>query len=337
MKQHKQAGFTLPHILMVVALIGVISGVGVYVYKQNQPATQQNRQDEATTKIETKTTLPDDLSGLKSVDEIKTTVEPDLNGATIVGVELEMEDGALIYKVKLSDGRVLFFDAATGDPTTGDTSEVEDETESEDSNDTEAIPDDFVAGITIEKAREIAEAQRPGQTVKKIEFEVEEGVAVYSVRFTDGSRVDVSATDGTVVRVKEPKSKTNESSQGGSSSNDESNETENESHSGSSHGSSSSGSGSGSSSNSGSGSSSQNESEDDDDDATPTTTPSSPSSADIGEAAAKDIANNRLPGKTIEKVETETEGGVKVYSIRFTDDSRVDVRATDGAVLRVDS
>ncbi len=52
---------------------------------------------------------------------------------------------------------------------------------------------------------------------------------------------------------------------------------------------------------------------------------------------AKAIALGVFPGKTIKAVETEQEHGVIVYSVRFTDDSRVDVQASDGAVLRMES
>lgn len=53
----------------------------------------------------------------------------------------------------------------------------------------------------------------------------------------------------------------------------------------------------------------------------------------ITEAQAIEIASVKMPGKTYEKVEIETENGIKIYSVRFTDGSRVDVRATDGEVV----
>lgn len=52
---------------------------------------------------------------------------------------------------------------------------------------------------------------------------------------------------------------------------------------------------------------------------------------------AKAIALNAFPDKTIQKVELEMEHGVLVYSVRFTDDSRVDVRASDGVIVRSES
>jgi uncharacterized membrane protein YkoI len=52
---------------------------------------------------------------------------------------------------------------------------------------------------------------------------------------------------------------------------------------------------------------------------------------------AKAIALNVFPDKTIQKVELEMEHGVLVYSVRFTDDSRVDVRASDGVIVSSES
>lgn len=46
------------------------------------------------------------------------------------------------------------------------------------------------------------------------------------------------------------------------------------------------------------------------------------------------IAMGVFPGKTISKVQSESEGGSPVFSVRFTDGSRVDVRVSDGAVIR---
>jgi uncharacterized membrane protein YkoI len=319
MSRLKQHGFSLPHIVMVIALLGAISGVGYYVYSKNSNPSQSNRQESSETTSEV-STLPDDLSGLKSIDEIKTQAVDSLNGATILGIELEQEDSGLVYKVKLSDGRVLFYNAVTGEVTTGSSDDDEEDSD-------ESIPADFVAGITVEQARTIALEKRAGKTIKKIELETEEGVQVFSVRFTDGGRVDVNAKTGEVVRVREPNEKSSSGSSSGSSDSGSSDDSSDDS----SH----------SSSGSGSSGSSHDDDHDDDSSSSPTATPSpssgsGSSASDIGEAAAKTIANGRLSGKTIEKVEIETEEGVKVYSVRYTDDSRVDVRASDGAILRVE-
>ena len=67
--------------------------------------------------------------------------------------------------------------------------------------------------VTEEQAVEIAKKERSGQTVRKVEIETEDGAKIYSVRFTDDSRVDIRASDGQIVRTETDTS-------GGSSSDD---------------------------------------------------------------------------------------------------------------------
>ena len=61
----------------------------------------------------------------------------------------------------------------------------------------------------------------------------------------------------------------------------------------------------------------------------------SPATA-ISEAEARTIAQGQQPSKTITKVERETEHGVDVFSVRFSDASRVDVNASSGAIMPAD-
>lgn len=181
----KQSGFA--HLTLIVAVLAVAAvggGVGYYVYNSNKTPVAHLADEIA---------LPDSLANLKSLDEIRTLAAADLGSATIVGVELDREDGKLVFKVKLSDGRILLFDATTGSAISkSEGNEVEND---------EDIPAGFVAGISIDQARQIALDRRPGKTIKKIELEMENGVGVYSVRFTDSGRVDVNATNGAIVKV----------------------------------------------------------------------------------------------------------------------------------------
>lgn len=65
------------------------------------------------------------------------------------------------------------------------------------------IPDGFVAELTLTQARTIAQDKRPGKTIKKVEREVEKGVGVYSVRFTDSGKVDVNAVTGAIMKFED--------------------------------------------------------------------------------------------------------------------------------------
>lgn len=148
----------------------------------------------------TNSEVPLQVSGVKSINEIRDIAGANLGeGISIVSIELEEEDAGLIYKVKLSDGTVLFYLATSGQAITDPSKDDDDKDEIV--GDDDAIPADFVAKVSLVQARSIAEAKRPGKTIKKIEMEVEEGVVVYSVRFTDSGRVDIDATTGEIVRV----------------------------------------------------------------------------------------------------------------------------------------
>lgn len=217
----KQNGFA--HMALVAASVVLVaaSGVGYYVYSQNKSA---NLSQESATEVEQVDFLPDSLANVKKVDEIRTLAANQLNGATVVGIELEQEHGQLIYKVKLSDGRVLMFNAVSGESMVS--TEQHDE-------ELDEIPNGFVAGISIDQARQIALQQRPGKTILKIELEMEEGVGVYSVRFSDSGRVDVNATNGEVMKVE-----AGDEEDSDDDSNDDSNDDSGDDNSGSSSGSS---------------------------------------------------------------------------------------------------
>lgn len=136
--------------------------------------------------------LPSDLESILSVDAIQIQALADEPNLTVVSIELENEDEGLLYKVRYSDGSVRFYDSKTGAAVArNQNAEVD-----------ESVPSDFVAGISINQARQVAQNQRPGKTITKIEIETENGVVVYSFRFSDNGRVDVNASNGSVLRVR---------------------------------------------------------------------------------------------------------------------------------------
>lgn len=169
------------------------------------------------TEIEDTVALPLNLNDVLGVDEMTTLAQSDApQGATVASVEIENEHGAVLYKVKFSDGSFRLYDAVTGLPY------VDTEKSSETS---ESVPAGFVAEITVQQARDLASAQRPGKTITKIELETEEGKVVYSVQFSDGGRVDVSATDGTILRVRQASTSTTQNATKTSSSSNSSDDS----------------------------------------------------------------------------------------------------------------
>lgn len=218
----------LVSIAAAVAVLGVVGGSSALISSNRAEKAQLHEVE-----------LPLDLTGVLPLDQIRTkALELAPASATITGIELEQEDGNLFYKVKFSDGSFRLFNAKTGEAVTSTDQELETDA---------TVPADFVAGFSLQAAREKAQSERPGETIVKIELESEDGIIVYSVRFSDGGRVDISATDGTVVRVRDASN-----SGSGSSDNDEDDEDDNEDEDDEEDDNSGSNSGSGSDSNSGS-------------------------------------------------------------------------------------
>ena len=210
------------HLALIVAVVvGVVGGTGYMVYKAQGQSSAKN--DAAVVPASTlAATIPADVLSADKVRALATAQQPN---TAIVGVQLENEHGTLLYKVKLADGKVLTFNAKTGAVVTN--------TAATELEGTANLPASTTTGITFAKAREIALAQKTG-TVQKIELETEEGVLVYSVRFTDGARVDVSAADGTVVATRTASGtsttvkKSDDNSNASSGSDDSANGTETE-------------------------------------------------------------------------------------------------------------
>lgn len=199
---------TVPGMAALAALLVVGSVSGVLASNHAKKVSERS------------SALPSNLEGLVSMESVRAKVLAEVPTAQIAGIELENEGGTLYYKVRFSDGTFKLYDAKTG--------ELVIKPNAEDGEKDESVPAGFVAAISLDQARSTAQAKRPGHTITKIEQEVENGVVVYSVRFADGSRVDVNATDGSVVRVS-----TSTESRSGSDDNKTENEVETEDKSGS--------------------------------------------------------------------------------------------------------
>ncbi|MEK7620769.1 MAG: PepSY domain-containing protein [Patescibacteria group bacterium] len=173
----------------------LISGAGWYVWSINQKPQANSEQAAVTTqKIKQ---IPDDVSSLKTIDEIKQQASTDIGENAIVGIELELEDGKLVYSIHLANGTTLFFDASTGEKIAlqeDNDDEIEDE---------QPLPQNFSLALGLDKAIEIARKERPGKVIVKVEIELEDGEIVYSIRFSDKGRVIVSADNGAVIEVRQ--------------------------------------------------------------------------------------------------------------------------------------
>lgn len=184
--------------MVVVAVLAVLAVGGFVVYRVSNseiesPAASSESEDSA----DVAEALPEDLSTLKPLEELQPIATEAAGGASLVGVELEYEDGMLVYVFHFNDGTKLAYNATTGEQVAY---QEDNDDEIDDNNE---IPAGFTAGITLSEAIQIAKSERPNSVVEKVEMEVEDGVVVYSVRFTDESRVDVDALDGSIQRLRD--------------------------------------------------------------------------------------------------------------------------------------
>ena len=200
-------------ILAAIAVIGVIGFAGWRIMSKDKTPSNTDTPQASVSTQETAADLPTDLTDIKSVDEIQTQAATDAGtGLTIVGVELETEEGKAVYVVHLSDGSVLTYDAKTGNKLTMK------DNGNDDIDKTKNLPAGFVAGVTIQQAIDAAKVALPNATVRKVELKVEDGVVLYSVKFKNGGKVDINATDGSVIKTVQGEQGSSNSSGSGSSS-----------------------------------------------------------------------------------------------------------------------
>lgn len=181
--------------------------------------------NQANTAFKEEIEVPAELDGVLALEDIRAIAVKDGGDASITGIELEKEDEGLVYKVKFSDGTVRLYNAETGEAIVKNSDDDQGE-------DDDVSRSDIKNAISFAQARSIAANARPGATITKIELENEHGVVVYSVRFSDGGRVDVSAETGNILRVR------GASNSGSGSSRDDSDDDHDDDRSGSNSGSS---------------------------------------------------------------------------------------------------
>ncbi len=188
-----QSGFSHLIVAAILLLVGVIGFSAWRVVNKKQA----NNEASSSISSAQQTPLPDDLSALKPIDEVIGLAAQEIGTRLIAVVELEHENGVLVYSIKLNDGTVLIFNAQTG---------ARLQLSSADSPETDKdkpLPANFKPAVTIQAAVQTAKEKRPNQAVSKVELELEDGIVVFSVRFADKSKVDVDALTGAVLRVRE--------------------------------------------------------------------------------------------------------------------------------------
>ena len=206
----------IAHLALVGVVVAVILVIGFVGWRVMSKESQDNNVNYSAEN------LPENLEGLKSIEEI----ENDLKLPEDVKIEeysLESDDNVAIYVIKLSDGRELKINAITGEVISDsdnknsksssdneseteneDETETENEDETEDEDSNSSSSDDssskkVSAKISTSEAYAIA-AKLTSSPIKKIEFEAEDDKATYKVEYVDGSKAEINAVTGNVIK-----------------------------------------------------------------------------------------------------------------------------------------
>jgi len=250
----KTAGAVLGVTLFVGTLIGGGSGIFAQSPDVTPPAaTSESEADQVQEPSYTGSTSVDEaqyegvseadeaaaLQGQATIsaEEAQAAAEAANPGTTATKVELDNENGVLVYSVELDNGLDVKVDAGDGSvlhteqagedgkeegSEGADDDDIQEENENEDDDDSqepsysssitvdqaayegmneadEAAALQDQATISAEEAQAAAEAAHLGSTATKVELDNENGSLVYSVELDNGLDVKVDAGDGTVL------------------------------------------------------------------------------------------------------------------------------------------
>lgn len=182
---YKQKGFSAIEGLLIVFVIAVIGAASFYVSNRSNDGDAQLSVDSSESS-ELKEELPTNLDGLKTIEEIE-AIAGVSDTVSIIGYKLESSDSGSEYVITLSNGKKLVIDAVSG------------EVLSEESTDVSSSSSNIAVNVSLKEAYAIA-SSRYDSPIKEIEFELEDNEATYKIEYRDGSKVEIDATSGTLVK-----------------------------------------------------------------------------------------------------------------------------------------
>jgi len=180
----EQKGFSAVEGLIIVAVISVVGFSSYYVVNRNDSDTQLSVDTSQSSELSEE--LPDDLEGLKSMNEIE-SIAGVSETISIISYKLESSDSKTEYVIKLSNGKRLVIDARTG--------QVLSEEDTDVSSPSSKVP----INMSLKEAFALA-TSRYSSPVKEIEFETEDTKVTYKVEYVDGSKVEIDASTGSVIK-----------------------------------------------------------------------------------------------------------------------------------------
>ena len=184
-------GFAAVEMLLIAFLVLGIAGIGYYVYSQSETTPVANTEE--VEQVEQIETLPEDLKEVIGVEEVIDAVDQENPDDPIVDIDLESDDSKIMFMVKLKSGKTLYVDAKSGAIV---------QTKNGTPSNQATLPADLGTLISVAEAQKIALAKYPEGRIIKIELELDDGKWEYEVKFLSGIKVEVSAEDGTVTKIK---------------------------------------------------------------------------------------------------------------------------------------
>jgi hypothetical protein len=193
-KLYKQTSRKKVNILAAsVVLLAVFTSVIVINYpSQSQVANVDTPQPVIPGQTEL---LPENLSNIKPISEIQSLAN---SNSQISGIELEYQEGVLVYVVVFSDGSKQVYDAynatALGYKGSNNT----------DIDSQDRLPPNFNPATSIVDALTAAKIQKPDMAATKIDIVIETSLTLYGVHFANNDKLFVSTASGNIVTIPDP-------------------------------------------------------------------------------------------------------------------------------------
>ena len=176
------------HVRLAVVLL--IAGLALAIAAI---ATQQMVEDEREVSIEE---VPAD---------VMTTILAEAEGAAIGEIEMDTEDGQVVYEAEvIIDGQEVDIEVAADGTLLGkeaDEGEDDEDDEADDEDDDEEEEQIVSMDAIPEAVKATLEKEAAGAEIKEVDMETEDGVTVYEAEvIVDGQEVDIKvAADGTLL------------------------------------------------------------------------------------------------------------------------------------------
>ena len=134
--------------------------------------------------------------------DVMTTILAEADGADIGEIEMETEDGQIIYEAEvIIDGQEVDIEVAADGTLLGKEADEDDDDDEADDDDEEEEEEIVSLDAVPAAVKATIEKEAAGAEIREVEMETEDGVTVYEAGVTiDGQEVDITvAADGALL------------------------------------------------------------------------------------------------------------------------------------------